>query len=40
MNQVAFNFLVITVIVYMFTKYILPRDVLLFVARNYISKLI
>ena len=39
-NQITFNFLVLTILIYMFSKYILPRDVLLFTARNYISKLI
>lgn len=40
MNQLTFNFLVLTILIYMFSKFILPRNVLLFTARTYISKLI
>ena len=40
MNQVTFNFAAIAFIIYLFTKYILPRTVLLFTTRNFISKLI
>ncbi len=37
-NQVVFNFLLLTIIIYMFTKYILPRTVALFKARLDIAK--
>ena len=36
-NQVVFNFLLATIIIYMFTKYILPRTVSLFKSRLHIS---
>lgn len=38
-NQVTFAFILITIMVYMFTKYILPRFVRLLLARIFISKL-
>jgi len=36
-NQVVFNFLLLTIIIYMFTKYLLPRTVSLFKTRLDIS---
>ncbi|KAF7845712.1 hypothetical protein BT93_L1028 [Corymbia citriodora subsp. variegata] len=38
-NQVTFNFLFLTIIIYMFTKYILPRFVRLFKSRLHINSL-
>ena len=38
-NQVIFNFSLLLFIIYMFTKYILPRFVRLFLSRTYLSKL-
>jgi len=39
MNQVAFAFAIIVLLVYVFSKYILPRFVRLFTTRLFISKL-
>jgi len=39
MNQVVFAFTVIVLLVYVFSKYILPRFVRLFSTRLFISKL-
>ena len=36
-NQVVFNFLLLTIIIYMFTKYLLPRTVSLFKSRLDVS---
>ena len=38
-NEVVFAFSIITILVYISSKYILPRIVNLFVSRLYISKL-
>ena len=38
-NQVTFNFLLLTIIIYLFTKYILPRFVRLFKGRLHINNL-
>nr|YP_010480770.1 ATP synthase subunit 8 [Aspergillus leporis]UVN15581.1 ATP synthase subunit 8 [Aspergillus leporis] len=38
-NQVVFAFAVLTVLIYAFSKYILPRFVRLFISRIYINKL-
>lgn len=38
-NQVLFNFLLLTVIIYIFSKYLLPRFVRLFKARTHINNL-
>ena len=38
-NQVTFAFVFITAILYILSKYILPRFVRLFVSRMFISKL-
>jgi F-type H+-transporting ATPase subunit 8 len=38
-NQVVFAFIVLTVLIYAFSKYILPRFVRLFISRIYINKL-
>ena len=38
-NQVIFAFVILTVLIYSFSKYILPRFVRLFSARVFISKL-
>ena len=38
-NEVTFTFAIITITVYMLSKYILPRFVRLFVSRNIISEL-
>jgi F-type H+-transporting ATPase subunit 8 len=39
MNQVTFAFTLIAVLIYVFSKYILPRFVRLFATRVFISKL-
>jgi F-type H+-transporting ATPase subunit 8 len=39
MNQVAFAFTVLVILIYVFSKYILPRFVRLFSTRLFISKL-
>ena len=39
LNQVIFNFLLLTIIIYIFTKYILPRLVRLFKKRLHINSL-
>jgi len=39
MNQVVFAFTIIVLLVYVFSKYILPRFVRLFSTRLFISKL-
>ena len=36
-NQVVFNFLFLTVIIYLFTKYLLPRFVRTFKARLHVN---
>lgn len=38
-NQIVFAFALLVVMIYVFTKYILPRIVKLFLTRTYISKL-
>lgn len=38
-NQVVFAFVVLTVLIYALSKYILPRFVRLFISRIYINKL-
>jgi len=38
-NQIAFTFTIIVVLIYLFSKYILPRFVRLFLSRTFISKL-
>jgi Fungal ATP synthase protein 8 (A6L) len=37
MNQIVFNFFFLTIIIYMLTKYILPRFVRLFKTRLHIN---
>ena len=39
LNQVVFNFLFLVLIVYMFTKYILPKFVRLFILRFHVNSL-
>jgi len=39
-NEVSFTFLTIAIIVYISSKYILPRFVRLFLSRTFISKLL
>jgi F-type H+-transporting ATPase subunit 8 len=38
-NQVTFAFIILVTMIYLFSKFILPRFVRLFVSRVYISKL-
>ena len=38
-NQVVFTFVILTVLIYAFTKYILPKFVRIFISRIYINKL-
>ncbi|RYE16084.1 MAG: hypothetical protein EOP34_00210 [Rickettsiales bacterium] len=38
-NQVTFTFALLVVLIYVFSKYILPRFVRLFLTRVFISKL-
>ena len=38
-NQVVFAFVVLTVLIYAFSKYILPKFVRTFITRIYINKL-
>jgi F-type H+-transporting ATPase subunit 8 len=38
-NQVTFAFILLVTMVYLFSKYILPRFVRLFLSRMFISKL-
>ena len=38
-NQVTFAFILLIIMIYVFSKYILPRFVRLFISRIYISKL-
>jgi len=38
-NQVTFAFILLVVLIYVFSKYILPRFVRLFITRIFISKL-
>lgn len=38
-NQVVFTFVILTVLIYTFTKFILPRFVRTFISRIYINKL-
>jgi len=38
-NQVTFAFALLVVLIYVFSKYILPRFVRLFITRIFISKL-
>lgn len=38
-NQVVFAFVILTVLIYAFSKYILPRFVRAFLSRLYINKL-
>ena len=38
-NQVVFAFVILTVLIYIFTKFILPRFVRIFISRIYINKL-
>nr|YP_010620779.1 ATP synthase F0 subunit 8 [Pseudofabraea citricarpa]WAX38790.1 ATP synthase F0 subunit 8 [Pseudofabraea citricarpa] len=39
LNQVTFAFVILTVMIFVFSKYLLPRFVRLFMSRQYISKL-
>ena len=39
MNEIIFSFSLITIILYILSKYILPRIVRLFVARMFINKI-
>lgn len=39
LNQIAFAFTILILLVYVFSKYILPKFVSLFIARLFISKL-
>ena len=38
-NEVVFAFIILTILIYAFTKYILPRFVRIFITRIYINKL-
>jgi len=38
-NQVTFAFVLLIIMIYVFSKYILPRFVRLFISRMFISKL-
>ena len=38
MNEITFTFVIIGIIIYLLTKYILPRFVRLFLSRTFISK--
>lgn len=38
-NQVVFTFVILTVLIYTFTKFVLPRFVRTFISRIYINKL-
>ena len=38
-NQVTFTFLILVTLIYVFSKYVLPRFVRLFATRVFISKL-
>jgi len=38
-NQVVIAFVLLTVIIYVFTKYILPTNVSTFISRIYVSKI-
>ena len=38
-NQVVFTFILLTILIYAFTKYLLPRFVRIFISRIYINKL-
>jgi F-type H+-transporting ATPase subunit 8 len=38
-NQVIFTFIFLTIVIYIFSKYILPKFVRLFILRIYINKL-
>lgn len=38
-NQIAFGFIILILLVYIFSKYILPKFVVLFTTRLFISKL-
>jgi len=38
-NEVIFTFSLIIVIIYLFSKYLLPRFVRLFISRSFISKI-
>ena len=38
-NQVVFTFVILTILVYAFSKYILPKFVRTFISRIYINKL-
>ena len=38
-NQVVFSFVILTVLIYAFSKYILPSFVRIFLSRLYINKL-
>lgn len=40
MNQITFAFVIIGIIVYLMSKYVLPRFVRLFLSRIFISKLL
>ncbi len=39
LNEVTFAFTIITVVIYLLSKYVLPRFVRLFLSRTFISKL-
>jgi len=38
-NEITFAFILLVVMIYIFSKYILPRFVRLFISRMFISKL-
>lgn len=38
-NEVTFTFLSLIILIYLFSKYILPKLILLFTTRTYITKL-
>jgi len=38
-NQVVFTFVILTILIYAFSKYILPKFVRIFISRIYINKL-
>nr|YP_010632675.1 ATP synthase subunit 8 [Cladonia submitis]YP_010632710.1 ATP synthase subunit 8 [Cladonia arbuscula]WBP63587.1 ATP synthase subunit 8 [Cladonia submitis]WBP63603.1 ATP synthase subunit 8 [Cladonia submitis]WBP63619.1 ATP synthase subunit 8 [Cladonia submitis]WBP63635.1 ATP synthase subunit 8 [Cladonia submitis]WBP63938.1 ATP synthase subunit 8 [Cladonia submitis] len=39
LNQIIFAFALLTIMIYMFSKYILPRFIRLFTARIFLTKL-
>lgn len=38
-NQIVFTFTLLTILIYVFSKYILPNIVRLFMTRNFINKI-